>query len=106
VSLWNAAAAGMRADEIASALEELSRYPVPQAVLVDVRDLCARYGRLRLTAGDGTGALRLVADDAALPAEVTRAPSVAELGLDRGDGRRGGPRAAQAGARRAGLAGT
>jgi DNA excision repair protein ERCC-3 len=79
VSLWNAAAAGMPADEIAGALEELSRYPVPQAVLADVRDLCARYGRLRLTAGDADQALRLVADGPALLAEVSRAPSVAAL---------------------------
>ena len=79
VSLWNAAAAGMPADEISASLVALSRYPVPQAVLADVRDLCARYGRLRLVAGDGDGALLLVADDPALLAEVARAPAVAAL---------------------------
>jgi DNA excision repair protein ERCC-3 len=73
VSLWNAAAAGMRADEIATALVELSRYEVPQAVLADVRDLCARYGRLRLVAGDA-GLLRLVCDEPALLLR-SRAPS-------------------------------
>jgi len=78
VSLWNAAAAGMRAEEIASALVELSRYDVPQAVLADVRDLCARYGRLRLEAGDA-GLLRLVSDDPALLAEVARAEPVGTL---------------------------
>jgi DNA excision repair protein ERCC-3 len=79
VSLWNAAAAGMPADEIGATLEELSRYPVPQVVLADVRDLCARYGRLRLVAGDTDGALALVADKPALLAEVSRAPAVAAL---------------------------
>ena len=44
VSLWNAAAAGMRADEIVTALVELSRYEVPQAILVDVRDLALATG--------------------------------------------------------------
>jgi DNA excision repair protein ERCC-3 len=78
VSLWNAAAAGMRAEEMASALVELSRYDVPQAVLADVRDLCARYGRLRLEAGDA-GLLRLVTDDPALLAEVARAEPVGTL---------------------------
>ncbi|MCP9488614.1 MAG: DEAD/DEAH box helicase [Solirubrobacteraceae bacterium MAG38_C4-C5] len=78
VSLWNAAAAGHTAEAIASTLVELSRYEVPQAVLADVRDLCGRYGRLRLLEGDG-GLLRLVADEPALLAEVTRADSVAEL---------------------------
>jgi DNA excision repair protein ERCC-3 len=79
VSLWNAAAAGMPAGEIASTLERISRFPVPQAVLADVRDLCARYGRLRLAEGDGDGGLELVADEPSLLAEVARAPSVAAL---------------------------
>lgn len=78
VSLWNAAAAGLRADGIADTLVELSRYEVPQAVLADVRDLCARYGRLRLVDGDA-GLLRLEAAEPALLAEVARATPVAEL---------------------------
>jgi DNA excision repair protein ERCC-3 len=79
VSLWNAAAAGMPAGEIASTLERISRYPVPQAVLADVRDLCARYGRLRLVSGERDGSLVLVADDPALLVEVARSPTVAGL---------------------------
>jgi DNA excision repair protein ERCC-3 len=78
VSLWNAAAAGVGADEIARTLVQLSRYEVPQAVLADVRDLCARYGRLRLVQGEA-GLLRLEADDPALLTEVARAAPVAEL---------------------------
>jgi len=79
VSLWNAAAAGMPAEQIATTLEELSRYPVPQAVLADIRDLCARYGRLRLVAGASDGGLTRVADDPALLVEVARSPAVAAL---------------------------
>jgi len=78
VSLWNAAAAGLRAGDIAATLVELSRYDVPQAVLEDVRDLCARYGRLRLIEGQ-LGLLRLVADEPALLSEVARAEPVKGL---------------------------
>lgn len=78
VSLWNAAASGLGAEEIAATLAELSRYDVPQAVLADVSDLCARYGRLRLDQGDG-GLLQLTADKPALLAEVASAKPVAEL---------------------------
>ncbi|MGI9097852.1 MAG: DNA repair helicase XPB [Solirubrobacteraceae bacterium] len=78
VSLWNAAAAGLSAEGIARTLVELSRYDVPQAVLADVRDLCARYGRLRLRDGED-GLLRLLSDSPALLAEVMRAGPVAEL---------------------------
>jgi len=78
VSLWNAAAAGLDADGIATTLVELSRYDVPQSVLADVRDLCARYGRLRLMEGEA-GLLRLVAQEPALLAEVARASTVEAL---------------------------
>ncbi|MGO9974664.1 MAG: DNA repair helicase XPB [Solirubrobacteraceae bacterium] len=78
VSLWNAAAAGLRAGEIVDTLVELSRYEVPQAVLADVRDLCARFGRLRLVEGEA-GLLRLVCDEPALLAEVARAEPIACL---------------------------
>jgi len=78
VSLWNAAAAGHAADTIVRTLVALSRYEVPQAVLADVRDLCARYGRLRLDAGDA-GLLELRSDEPALLEEVARAPTVGVL---------------------------
>ncbi|MGI8411590.1 MAG: DNA repair helicase XPB [Solirubrobacteraceae bacterium] len=78
VSLWNAAAGGLAAGEIVRTLVELSRYDVPQAVLADVRDLCGRYGRLRLLEGEA-GLLRLLADDPALLAEVGHAGPVASL---------------------------
>lgn len=78
VSLWNAAASGMDAAQIVDALTDLSRYDVPSSVLADVRDLCARYGRLRLCDGDG-GLLHLATDEPALLAEVLRAPAVAAL---------------------------
>ncbi len=78
VSLWNAAAAGMPAAEITDTLRGLSRYPVPQPVLADVHDLCARYGRLTLVAADD-GGLRLVADSPALLVEIARWPDIAAL---------------------------
>ena len=77
VSLWNAAAAGLGADAITSTLLDLSRYEVPQAVLGDVRDLCARYGRVRLLSGE-SGLLRVTAEPALLT-ELARAPTVAPL---------------------------
>lgn len=78
VSLWNAAAAGHSAGEIVVCLTRLSRYAVPPAVLADIRDLCARYGRLRLLAGEA-GLLRLVTDEPELLAEISAAKQVAPL---------------------------
>jgi len=48
LSLWNAAAAGMSADEMIAHLKEYSKYEVPENILFEIRDTVSRYGRLRL----------------------------------------------------------
>ncbi len=90
LALWNARAAGIDAEAVVDALTTWSRFPVPPAVLVDVAETMARYGRLVLeqaeTAAEGGGApagslvLRAV-DLADLPVleEVVRAKAIAPL---------------------------
>ena len=75
LSLWNAAAAGMRADEIVAALEEHSKYELPQSVLASVKDYLGRYGRAWL---EGTGdprMLRLRVADAFLADVLASSPA-------------------------------
>jgi len=48
LSLWNAAAAGLSADDVVEILTRYSKYEVPANIVVDVRELMARYGMLRL----------------------------------------------------------
>src|ERR687883_14299 len=48
LSLWNAAAAGLPAAEMVARLRAFARYPVPDNVAADIRELAARWGRLRL----------------------------------------------------------
>ena len=48
LGLWNARAAGHDAEQVVAVLLEHSRYPVPHALLVDVAETMARYGRLQL----------------------------------------------------------
>ncbi len=74
LSLWNAAAAGLSADEIAGALERFSKYDIPQNVGVEVREIMGRYGRIRL---DRSGSdLILSADDPILITEIRRHKAV------------------------------
>lgn len=70
LGLWNARAAGHDAEQVVDALVTHSRYPVPHALLVDVADTMARYGRLTLTK-DGDR-LVLVTTDRAVLTEVLR----------------------------------
>ena len=48
LGLWNARAAGHYAEQVVDTLLRYSRYPVPHALLVDVAETMARYGRLQL----------------------------------------------------------
>ncbi len=48
LSLWNAAAAGMAADEMIASLEQYSKYELPQNILIEIRDNVSRYGRIKL----------------------------------------------------------
>ena len=68
LSLWNAAAAGMTAGDVNSALHEYAKYDVPGNVTVDIVDYISRYGRLKLVRRDAD--LLLVSDEPLLITEV------------------------------------
>lgn len=75
LALWNARAAGHDAEQVVDTLLKFSRYPVPHALLVDVADTMARYGRLRLEKRPASG-LVLASSDRAVLEEVLRAKKV------------------------------
>jgi DNA excision repair protein ERCC-3 len=78
LGLWNARAAGHDAEQVVDALLRWSRYPVPQALLIDVADRMARFGRLVLEI-DPVHGLVLRTSDRAVLEEVVRAKHVVPL---------------------------
>lgn len=92
LSVWNAAVAGLTADEMVATLERFSRFDLPKNVVRDVRDLHTRFGRLRLTRADDGPGLVLTADDPLLLEEVASNPLGRGLLTRRGDGRLRGSR--------------
>ncbi|KJY36426.1 MULTISPECIES: DNA repair helicase XPB [unclassified Streptomyces] len=84
LGLWNARAAGHDAEQVVDALVTYSRYPVPHALLVDVADTMARYGRLRLTKHPTHG-LVLSTTDRPVLEEVLRSKKIVPLVGDRVD---------------------
>ncbi|WP_327679842.1 DNA repair helicase XPB [Kitasatospora sp. NBC_00458] len=78
LGLWNARAAGHDAEQVVDALVTYSRYPVPHALLVDVADTMARYGRLRLSKHPTHG-LVLTTTDRPVLEEVLRSRKIAPL---------------------------
>ena len=71
LALWNARAAGHDAEQVVDVLEKYSRFPVPQALLIDVAETMDRYGRLTLGKHPAHG-LVLESKDPAVLAEITR----------------------------------
>ncbi len=71
LSLWNAAAMGMGADEVIARMMKWSKYPVPDSMITFIRDFCARYGSVKLLAGDTPGTLKLTCTDERIFQELT-----------------------------------
>ncbi len=91
VSVWNAAAVGVDAAEIAGVLHRFACVPVPQALLDEVEGWVARYGLLRIERVEGTNSrFELVSDDPHVLEEVLEHRTVAEAGEieDTPEGRR------------------
>ncbi|TNM25088.1 DNA repair helicase XPB [Streptomyces sedi] len=78
LGLWNARAAGHDAEQVVDALMRYSRYPVPQALLVDIAETMARYGRLSLVKHPTHG-LVLTTTDRPVLTEVLRSKRVQPL---------------------------
>jgi len=76
LSLWNAAASGLTADDVLATLTEFSVPPLPDNVRADVHNYMARYGRVQLRSDDG--GLVLCCDDAALLDRVENEPALRE----------------------------
>lgn len=77
LGLWNARAAGHTADEMLDTLNRYAKFPVPDAVAVDLRDTVNRYGKLTITR-DSEG-LVLHSTDEAILRQVAANKRVAPL---------------------------
>ena len=74
LSLWNAAAAGISADEMVAVLTRYTKFPIPSNLPADIAESVSRYGRIRLEkTADG---LRLVCADRPLLEEIVRQKKV------------------------------
>lgn len=75
LGLWNARAAGHDAESVIDTLIRYSRYPVSNALLIDVAETMSRYGRLQINSDPANG-LILQAIDVAVLEEVLDRKSV------------------------------
>jgi len=83
LSIWNARAAGLAADEMVATLHEHSRYPVPENVDQTVLDLARRFGRVVITRG--IGMLRCTCGEEAIAELLSRDRKAGKYLTDRID---------------------
>src|SRR5438309_538478 len=83
LSLWNAAAAGLTADEMIDVLRRFSKFPLPTNLAADIAELVSRYGRVKLERFEDK--LRLVCADLPLLEELARQPKVRDYLGERKD---------------------
>jgi DNA excision repair protein ERCC-3 len=84
LSIWNACAAGLSADEIVATLADFARFPVPPHITTQVRDFAQRYGRVRIERDpDPARGLLLRTSDALLAEELSRVKALAPMLGDR-----------------------
>jgi len=81
LSIWNAASAGMSAEEMVESLREFCRYDLPRNVQRDIEDYVRRYGLVQLVAR--AGGLVLISDDPVILIEVERNPLTKQYLLER-----------------------
>lgn len=84
LSLWNAAAAGLSAQEMVGVLRKYSKFPLPNNLGADIAETVGRFGRVKLLKHEDK--LRLVCPDKPLLKELARQPKVkAYLGEPMGE---------------------
>ena len=79
LSLWNAASAGFSAQDAVDVLERFARYDVPQAVVAWIKEVCSRFGKIRLLPAEDPETLVLVAQTEAIYKEIGANTAVKKL---------------------------
>ena len=79
LSLWNAASAGFSAQDAVDVLDRFARYDVPQAVVAWIKEVCSRFGKIRLLPAQDPETLVLVAQTEAIYKEIGANTSVKKL---------------------------
>src|SRR5215212_8656660 len=74
LSLWNAAAAGLNAEDMIEVLQKYSKFPLPVNLLTEIAERVERYGRVKLLKHDDK--MKLVCADRPLLEELARQPKL------------------------------
>lgn len=86
LSLWNAAAAGITAEQMLDVLRRYTKFPIPPNLPADIEETVSRYGRVQLVRTED-GDLELRCTDEALLEELSRQKKLKEYLVERIEGK-------------------
>ncbi len=78
LSLWNAAGAGLKADDIMNTLRKFSRFAVPESILVWMKETIERYGKIKLLPYGEEDLLRLTVENNLIYKELKASKALAK----------------------------
>jgi DNA excision repair protein ERCC-3 len=93
LSLWNASASGLEADEVLERMDQYSRYPLPPNLVLEIRTQMSRYGLVELLPGTAKGEMQIHVREEESAPEVFLDPAIQPFLLD---GPNGDPRTRRA----------
>ncbi|MFW5802205.1 MAG: DNA repair helicase XPB [Spirochaeta sp.] len=79
LSIWNGASAGLTLEQIQKDLSAYSRFPVPENILFQIRDLYSRYGTITMHASDTEKLLELRIHNPDVLAELRENREIARI---------------------------
>ena len=78
ISLWNAIASGLTPDELIVQLDKYSKFPLPEGLLANIKDISSRYGKMVIAPAEGDW-LRLYSTDDTVARYVSAHPKISQL---------------------------
>jgi len=86
LSLWNAASAGIQADDIIQRLGNWTRFPVPENIIFFIQDTISRFGKLILTETEDSNKLLLTITDPYIQVEISARKNLKKYLFPLGEG--------------------
>jgi DNA excision repair protein ERCC-3 len=80
ISLWNAASAGVKSEDILETLEKYSKYPISETVIARLKQISNRYGRVRIIKDQDE--LFLETDDEIIMAQLSAEKTVCKFFIE------------------------
>lgn len=82
LSLWNAAGAGLKAEDIMAILIKFSRFAMPEAILIWMKETLERYGKIKLLPYNNDDLLRLTVENNLIYRELKSCKSLKKYLID------------------------